>query len=138
MKHQSSIKTTILFYILSLLMYFSAKYQLCIFFSWKMTGRLQLCYSMYELCSKLQLSIWPILFRGKPLYGWNLPHVRWTLQRLATQIWQLNKSDRLRSVIILVWPIRRKVEQESSSRDVCLVFLQYVCFYQGAAGCATL
>lgn len=91
-------------------------------FSWKMTGRLQLCYLMYELCFKLHLSILSILFRRKPLYGWNLPQVRWMLQRLATQIWQLSKIDRVRSAIILVWPIRSKVEQESSPRDGCLAF----------------
>lgn len=93
-----------------------------------MTGRLQLCYLMCDLSSKLQVSILPILFKGKPLYGWNLPHVGWMLQRLATQIWQLSKVDRLRSMIILVWPIKSKMEQEISTGDGCLAFLQHFLF----------
>lgn len=50
-------------------MYSSAKYLLCMFFSWKMTGKLWICYLIYDLCSKLQLlSIWYTFLRQRPPY----------------------------------------------------------------------
>lgn len=81
-------------------MYSSAKYQLCIFSLWKMTGKLQFCYLMYDLCSKLQLlSIWSILFRQKPPYGRNLPpsHRMSTSETHRTSLTELSTFVRLRS-----------------------------------------
>lgn len=147
MKHQSSFKAGILLYISTLLMYFSAKYQLCIFSSWKMTGRLQLCYLMYDLCSKLQLlSIWSILFRGEPPYGWKtslapgepfrgLPRAR---------LMELSAFGRLRSAEAQACNNPGVADQKRSGTGkqypgwLLSTRLQYISFYRGAAGCAIL
>lgn len=135
MKHQSSIKATILFNKVYLSI-FQQKYQLSIFFNekWQADCNCVIWCMSYALNYKFQFDPFCL---GESLCMDETSLMLDECLRLTTQIWQLSKIDRLRSVIVLVWLIRSKMEQESSDRDGCLAFLQYICFYQGTGGCTT-